>query len=156
MVRLTRLLLVCMVIGSAACSTQGGAATTPIGESAVAVQEAPATSTTASSVASTTVPAGLAFEAEQTEDAGSADTVPSAGAAATFSSEHLMLGPGGMFSVVDDPVYVAATSAAWLEPDDVVLGVVRGDVAVAFPVMQMAYHHIANVQIAGEPYLVTY
>ena len=49
-----------------------------------------------------------------------------------------------------------AVNATWLDPRDVVLGVVKGDVAVAFPVKQMAYHHIANVEIAGEPYLVTY
>ena len=51
---------------------------------------------------------------------------------------------------------VAAATATWMEPDDVVLGVVRGDEAHAFPASQMAFHHIANVTVAGEPYLVTY
>ena len=51
---------------------------------------------------------------------------------------------------------VTAAEATWLGPDDVVLGVVGDGAAVAFPVMQMAYHHIANAQILGEPYLVTY
>ncbi len=116
----------------------------------------------------TTTPAVTAAENTTTTGAVSA-TAPSStvvtpeaeqatptGAAATFSNDHLNLGPGAQFVPVDDSNYVAAASATWLNPRDVVLGVVKGDVAVAFPVKQMAYHHIANVEIAGEPYLVTY
>ncbi len=84
------------------------------------------------------------------------DTSPS-GAAATFSQDQLLEGAGAdMFIALDNPAYIAPSEATWLSPDDVVLGVVRGEEAVAFPVKQMAYHHIANTTIAGEPYLVTY
>ena len=56
----------------------------------------------------------------------------------------------------DEPEFVPAAEVDWLEPDDVVLGVVMGDEAVALPVDQMSFHHIANLTVAGEPYLVTY
>ena len=37
------------------------------------------------------------------------------------------------------------------------MGIVAPDgEARAFPVDQMAYHHIANTTLAGEPFLVTY
>jgi hypothetical protein len=67
-----------------------------------------------------------------------------------------MLGPGAFFEPADDPGYVSAVEATWMEPRDVVLGVVRGGEAVAFPVNQMSFHHIANATIGGEPFLVTY
>ena len=111
------------------------------------VTAAEITTTTTAVPASATSSTGVAPEAE---------TAAPTGAAATFSMEHLNLGAGSQFVPVDDSNYVPAASATWLDPRDVVLGVVRGDVAVAFPVKQMAYHHIANVEIAGEPYLVTY
>lgn len=52
---------------------------------------------------------------------------------------------------------VEASRATWLDADDVVLGLVTPNgTAQAFPIRQMAYHHIANTTIDGEPYLVTY
>ena len=81
---------------------------------------------------------------------------PPVGAAATFAPPHLMLGPGAFFEPADDPGYVSAVEATWMEPRDVVLGVVRGGEAVAFPVNQMSFHHISNAMIGGEPFLVTY
>ena len=44
-----------------------------------------------------------------------------------------------------------------MQPDEIVLGVVHpSGAAHAFAASMMAYHHIANTTIAGEPYLVTY
>lgn len=66
-------------------------------------------------------------------------------------------GAGSGFIVLDNPVMVPAASATWLNPDDVVLGLVTANgTAQAFPIRQMAYHHIANTTIDGKPYLVTY
>lgn len=90
------------------------------------------------------------------ESGSGAVSLEPTGAAATFSEDHLSLGAGSQFVPVDVSAYVPASEATWLDPTDVVLGVVKGDVAVAFPVMQMQYHHIANIEVAGEPYLVTY
>jgi len=60
------------------------------------------------------------------------------------------------FIPLDNPVPVTAATATWLRPDDFVLGVERGGEARAYPISQIAYHHLVNDTIAGEPYLVTY
>ena len=58
-------------------------------------------------------------------------------------------------SVLDNPLMVSADQATWLEADAFVLGLERNEEARAYPVAQMAYHHIANDVIDGEPILVT-
>ncbi len=73
-----------------------------------------------------------------------------------FDPAGLAIGPGQAFQVLDEPRVIAAEAAHWLEPDDIVLGVIWNSDARAYPVSQMAYHHIANDTIAGEPFLVTY
>lgn len=73
-----------------------------------------------------------------------------------FDPEGLSAGAGRGFIVLDDPVLITAAEATWLEVDDIVLGVVQNGEAHAYPISQMAYHHIANTKIGGEPYLVTY
>ena len=40
--------------------------------------------------------------------------------------------------------------------DTELLVMVRNDVALALSTMQMAYHHVAQGEIAGEPWLVTF
>ena len=96
---------------------------------------------------------------ETAEDGSEIDDSPDGATAAdTFDPAGLSAAGGGRsrFVPLDDPEMIPADEATWLEPDDVVLGVVWGGEAQAFPVDQMAYHHIANTTIAGEPYLVTY
>ena len=79
------------------------------------------------------------------------------GAGGAVDLDYLVLGPGTRFVPLDDPVMIPASQATWLAPDSIVLGVVHpsGEVQ-AFAADMMAYHHIANTTIAGEPYLVTY
>ncbi len=81
---------------------------------------------------------------------------PTAAPPPAFDPAGLNAGPGRGFVVLDDPQMVPGASAEWLAPDEIVLGVVQNGEAQAFPVSQMAYHHIANTTIGGEPYLVTY
>ncbi|MCH7567433.1 MAG: DUF3179 domain-containing protein [Nitrospirae bacterium] len=73
-----------------------------------------------------------------------------------FDPEGLSIGPGSSFVVLDDPAVIPGTQATWLDPEELILGVSVGGEARAYPISQMAYHHIANDQIDGEPYLVTY
>ncbi len=108
------------------------------------------TSTTAGTAATTATPGS---DEAETGDTGSS-TESETGAA--FDEAGLSLGPGQAFTVLDDPPMVAASSALWLKDDDVVLGIVGDGEAHAFPAAQLAYHHIVNTTIAGEPYLVTY
>ena len=65
-------------------------------------------------------------------------------------------GRGSGFVVLDNPTMIEAAQATWLDADEIVLGVEQNDEAQAFPISQMAYHHIANTTVGGEPYLVTY
>lgn len=61
------------------------------------------------------------------------------------------------FVPLNDPEMVTAADVTWLDGSSIVMGVVHeSGETQAYPVDQMAYHHIANTTIAGEPFLVTY
>jgi hypothetical protein len=61
-----------------------------------------------------------------------------------------------MFSPVDEARFVSATDATFLQPEHLVLGVAVGAESKAYPVGMLAYHHIVNDRLAGEPYVATY
>lgn len=60
------------------------------------------------------------------------------------------------FVALTDPKMVPAAQANWLNPDDEILGIVHDGEAQAFPLKQMAFHHVVNTKVGGEPYLITY
>ncbi len=62
-----------------------------------------------------------------------------------------------MFNPLKNPAYASgAEAAAFVDPADMVIAVeLRGD-AVAYPVRQMAYHHVVNDQVGGVPIVSTY
>jgi len=61
-----------------------------------------------------------------------------------------------MFNPLPQPQFVAAAKVAFVEPNDLVLAVsVDGD-AAAYPIRQMAYHHLVNDRIGRTPAVVTY
>ena len=62
-----------------------------------------------------------------------------------------------MFNPLKNPAYASGTeAAAFVDPADMVIAVeLRGD-AVAYPVRQMAYHHVVNDQVGGIPIVSTY
>lgn len=61
-----------------------------------------------------------------------------------------------MFSPVDEAEFATVANVSFLEPEHLVLGVSIGGEAKAYPVGMMAYHHIVNDRLAGEPYVATY
>jgi len=62
-----------------------------------------------------------------------------------------------MFNPLPEARFAKADeAAAWVEPEDFVLGVVHGDTARAYPVLALAYHHVVNDVVAGEPIVATY
>ncbi len=78
-------------------------------------------------------------------------------AADSFDPAGLAVGPGSRFIPLDEPVMIPAAEATWLDDEEIVMGLVaKNGETRAFPVRQMAYHHIANLTVGGEPYLVTY
>jgi hypothetical protein len=62
-----------------------------------------------------------------------------------------------IFNPLKNPAYASgAEAAAFVDPADMVIAVeLRGD-AVAYPVRQMAYHHLVNDQVGGVPIVSTY
>lgn len=100
-------------------------------------------------------------EATQVTTAGGAVVQPAlgitVGAADSFDESFLQPGRGSQFVPMDNPTMVPASEVTWLDPDSVIMGIAHASgEAQAYPVAQMAYHHIANTTIAGEPFLVTY
>jgi hypothetical protein len=61
-----------------------------------------------------------------------------------------------MFAPLPAPTYTAVADATFLTDDEMVMGVTGGDAAVAFPVRQLAYHHLVNTEVADEPVVATY
>ena len=60
-----------------------------------------------------------------------------------------------MFNPVPRPQFVAAEQATFIAPNDLVLSVsVNGD-AAAYPIRQLAYHHLVNDRIGRAPAVVT-
>ena len=60
-----------------------------------------------------------------------------------------------MFEPIVDPAYASAATAVLGDHDMVIAVELKGD-AVAYPVKQMAYHHLLNDMVGGEPVVSTY
>jgi hypothetical protein len=61
-----------------------------------------------------------------------------------------------VFSPLPRPAFVPAQAATFVEPNDLVVAVRIGDETVAYPIRQMAYHHLVNDRIGRTPAVVTY
>jgi ABC-type nickel/cobalt efflux system permease component RcnA len=61
-----------------------------------------------------------------------------------------------MFNPLPDPAYVPATLADFVGGRDMVVAVEIGRDSVAWPVRQMAYHHIVQDTVGGVPVVSTY
>jgi hypothetical protein len=64
-----------------------------------------------------------------------------------------------MFAPIAEPTFASAKEASWVAPRDLVLSLSEPagpGSGHAFPVRQIAYHHIVNLEVAGRPLVVTY
>jgi hypothetical protein len=61
-----------------------------------------------------------------------------------------------MFHPLPDPTYAPATLVQSVDDRDMVVAVEIGGDAVAWPVRQMAYHHIVQDKVGGVPVVSTY
>lgn len=61
-----------------------------------------------------------------------------------------------MFAPLADPAYVRGATADFVNAGDMVLGVVVNGDAAAWPVNQLAYHHVVNTEVGGVPIAATY
>ena len=60
------------------------------------------------------------------------------------------------FRPLDAPNRGEALADAGLDPDEALLLMERGGAVKTFPLKQMTYHHIAQGQANGEPYLISF
>jgi len=61
-----------------------------------------------------------------------------------------------MFNPLGAPQFVDASKATFVHDADVVMAVKLNGQAVAYPILQLGYHHIANDIVGGEPIVATY
>jgi hypothetical protein len=61
-----------------------------------------------------------------------------------------------MFNPLENTKFARVPETDFVADDEMVLAVKINDDAVAFPVRQMAYHHIAQAQVGGMPITATY
>jgi Protein of unknown function (DUF3179). len=61
-----------------------------------------------------------------------------------------------MFNPLADAGYVRANSVDFIEDDDMVLAVKLNGESVAYPIRQMAYHHVVQDVVGGMPITATY
>jgi hypothetical protein len=61
-----------------------------------------------------------------------------------------------MFNALPDARYAPAREASFVEPSDIVLAVTLDGDAAAYPIRQIAYHHVVNDRIGRTPAVVTY
>ena len=60
-----------------------------------------------------------------------------------------------MFHHLDNPQFESAASAK-LDPEDMVIAIRVEGVDRAYPIREMAYHHVVNDTVGGEPIAATY
>ena len=61
-----------------------------------------------------------------------------------------------MFAPLPDARFLRTAEAAAVAPEDMVLAVMTGGDAVAYPVRQIAYHHLVEDSVGGVPIVATY
>ena len=61
-----------------------------------------------------------------------------------------------MFNPLPAATFTGALQAEFMQPGDLVLAVTVGRDAAAYPIRQLAYHHVVNDSIGGVPAVVTY
>ncbi len=60
------------------------------------------------------------------------------------------------FVPLDNPDFIAADEAGFLDAEDLVLGLTIAGESRAYPISMMTYHHIVNDTIGGRPILITF
>jgi len=74
----------------------------------------------------------------------------------TFDARRAMLKGPDLFARFLVPPSASRLSAAQLPPSEQMLVFARAGEKRALPVRQMAYHHVAQGELAGKPFLITF
>jgi hypothetical protein len=71
-------------------------------------------------------------------------------------AERVPTGGRGRFVVLDNPAFLPASTASYLQPGELGLGLDIEGEARAYPISMMFFHHIINDTVQGRPITVTY
>lgn len=74
----------------------------------------------------------------------------------TFDTARATLRSADMFQRFDVGTNAVRLDKAKISDDEQLLVIQRADERIALPVRQMAYHHVAQGELAGLPFLVTF
>jgi hypothetical protein len=61
-----------------------------------------------------------------------------------------------MFNPLAHSVYAKVSDASFIDDKDMVMAVTNQGEAVAYPIRQMAYHHVVQDVVGGQPIVATY
>ena len=77
---------------------------------------------------------------------------------ATIPVDQIRAGgpPKDGIPALTDPPMITAAEAAYLTPDDRIIGYAEGDDARAYPLRILNYHELINDRVSGKPILITY
>ena len=84
---------------------------------------------------------------------------PTAAATATDASDDDISASyqrDSRFVPLDNPDFIAADEAGFLDAEELVLGLTIAGESRAYPISMMTYHHIVNDTIGGRPILITF
>ncbi len=85
-----------------------------------------------------------------------APTAPATAPATDYDDISATYQGESLFVPLDNPVFIAADEADFLDADDLVLGLTIDGESRAYPTSMMTYHHIVNDTFGGRPILVTF
>ena len=126
-------------------------AATSTAEDATPAQAEQAPASTAQAPALVAVP-----QIAERDDGLSGAPVPPPTAQSVAFDAGLVDERAGAFPPLDFPAVVPASEASWMPDDELVLGAVQNGAARAYPIFMLRLHHVANDELGGEPYLVTF
>jgi len=61
-----------------------------------------------------------------------------------------------MFNPLPNPAYAKTTDAGFVADNDIVMAIKFKEEAAAYPIRQMAYHHVVEDVVGGTPVVATY
>lgn len=81
---------------------------------------------------------------------------PTAQAAREFLREMMFTNEEWPFVPLQDPEFILASEAEYIQPRDLVLGISINGESKAYPTSMMWFHHVANDNVGGIPVAITY
>ena len=73
-----------------------------------------------------------------------------------FDESKLSRDGGNQFIALDDPKVLTVSQVAYLDGNELVLGMTLNGESRAYPLQMTWYHHVINDRLGGKPITVTY